>query len=154
MSSLSDARESAHIAAAQTQLKNVHTAMELLYNDTGLYPHKKKHYCPPYDQNNNEISLAANTAGIVTTDGTYPNWNGPYIKSVIDPWGTPYYFDEDYRCTAGAVGCGGVDDSTLPGSVNPHTNSSVLVSCGPNKAISGGGCTYDDDNIVYVFCKK
>lgn len=146
LSSLNDARESARVASAQTQLKSMHTAMEMLYNATGLYPHKKDKYCPPYDQSGNEISLSDSEAGMVATDGTYPNWDGPYIPNVTDPWGTSYYFDEDYRCTAGAVGCGGIADS--------GTDSSVLVSCGPNKALSGDGCAYDDDNVVYVFCKK
>ncbi len=154
LASLADAREQAKVASAQAQMKSIHNAMELLYVHTGLYPHKKGSYCPPVDQANNEIDLSASAAGLTATDSTYPNWNGPYIQNVIDPWGTPYYLDEDYQCTAGAIGCGGVDDSTLPGSVAPHTNSSVLVSCGPNKAVSGGSCTYDDDNVVYVFCKK
>ncbi len=149
LSSLSDSREQAKIASAQVQLKNIHTAMELLYVNTGLYPHKKVSYCPPVDQANNEIALSTPSAGLVASDGTYPNWGGPYIRNVTDPWGTPYYLDEDYRCTSGAVGCNGVNDL--------GTDSSVLVSCGPNKDISGGAgssCVYDDDNIVYVFCKK
>lgn len=146
LASLSDARGSAHETSTQTHLKNIHTAMEIMFNDTGRYPHKKSRYCPSYNQLNNEINLDSPSAGLVNTDGTYINWKGPYIRNVIDQWGTPYYFDEDYRCTAGAVGCGGVADV--------GTDSSVLVSCGPNKAISGGSCAYDDDNIVYVFCKK
>jgi len=146
LSSLSDSREQAHIAAAQTQLNSMRTAMELLYNDTRLYPHKKVRYCPPVDQSGNEVDLSLPEAGMTSTDGSYSNWNGPYVTSVTDPWGTPYYFDEDYQCTAGAIGCEGVAD--------PGTDSSVLVSCGPNKALSGNGCSYDDDNVVYLFCKK
>lgn len=146
LSSLADARESARIASVQAQLKSIHNAMEILYLHTGLYPHKKNHFCPPLDQANNEINLYASAAGLTATDGSYVNWDGPYIRDVIDPWGTPYYFDEDYQCTAGAVGCGGVADV--------GTDSSVLVSCGPNKAINSGSCAYDDDNVVYVFCKK
>lgn len=42
--SLWDSREEARVAAARTQMRSIHTAMELLYNDTGLYPHKHHQY--------------------------------------------------------------------------------------------------------------
>lgn len=146
LTSLNNSRESAYVATAQTQLNNIHIAMEIMFYDTGIYPHKKSKYCPPYDDINNEVSLASSTSGMVDTDGTYPNWKGPYIPEAIDPWGTPYYFDEDYQCKASSTGCGGVTDF--------GTDSSVLVSCGPNRAVANGSCAYDDDNVVYVFCKK
>ena len=148
LASLADAREDALAAKVISELRQTRTAMELLYNDTGLYPHKQNRYCPPEDQPNNEISLAEPAAGLVATDGTYANWSGPYISNVTDPWGNPYVLDEDYQCTAGALGCGGVADV--------GTDSSVLVSCGPDGDITGSGdaCVYNDDNIVLVMCKK
>ncbi|MCA9367959.1 type II secretion system protein, partial [Candidatus Kaiserbacteria bacterium] len=152
LSRLSDAREGAYEARVFEQLRQAQLAMEMLYLDTGLYSHKKTHYCPPEDQNNNEIALDLPAAGLTATDGTYPGWDGPYMTELTDPWGNSYYLDEDYQCTSGALGCDGVNDV--------GTDSSVIVSCGPNGALNGTvglpgtSCVYDDDNIVHVMCKK
>jgi len=156
LASLSDSRDQAKVASAQTQMRSIHTAMEMLYNDTLLYPHKKGKYCPPFDGANNEVNLALSSSGLVATDGTYANWNGPYIPEIIDPWGTPYFLDEDYYCTPGAKGCQGHDSTTA--------DHSVLVSCGPDMMVgndasnpqpsNGSACAYNDDNIVYVLCKS
>lgn len=155
MASLTDAREQSLVRTAQAEMKSIHTAMEVLKTDTNLYPHKKKNYCPPVSMAGNEVDLSLPSSGLVATDGTYNNWSGPYIADVLDPWGNPYFLDEDYYCTAGAIGCNGV------ASASP--DHSVLVSCGPDGMLGdadGGGpipdngsaCAYNDDNIVYVFC--
>ena len=36
--------------------------------------------------------------GLASTDGTFLDWAGPYLESNIltDPWGTGYWFDQDY----------------------------------------------------------
>lgn len=157
LASLSDSREQSKIAAAQTQLRSIHTAIEMLANDTGLYPHQQPRYCPPRSAAANEVDLSLPSSGLLATDGSYPGWNGPYIASVLDPWGNPYFLDEDYYCTPGAVGC--------RGHVSATTDHSVLVSCGPDGMLgdadgggpvpdNGVGCAYNDDNIVYVFCKS
>ncbi|MCB9810564.1 MAG: prepilin-type N-terminal cleavage/methylation domain-containing protein [Candidatus Nomurabacteria bacterium] len=139
LSSLADARYQAQVASAQSELNGIYKAMEILYNDTGLYPNKLKKYCPPSSYPNNEIWLNASSSGLVATDGTYSGWNGPYIKKAIDPWGNPYRLDEDYQCLAETVGCGGVADAS--------TDSSVIYSCGKN-----GDCDYDADNVILLFC--
>ncbi len=156
MASLSDSREQAKVASAQSQMRSIHTAMEMLFNDTNLYSHKKNKYCPPFDGSNNEVNLALNSSGLIATDGTYNNWSGPYVPEVTDPWGTPYFLDEDYYCTPGAKGCQGHNST--------NADHSVLVSCGPDKMIgndtsnpqpsNGTACAYNDDNIVYVLCKS
>lgn len=155
LASLNDAREQGQISAAQSELKQIHTAMELLFNDTGLYPHKRRQYCPPVSGANNEVDLSLPASGIMATDGTYSVWKGPYMPAVIDPWGNPYFLDEDYYCTAGAVGCDGHSSTVV--------DRSVLVSCGPDGMIgddtgnpqpsNGSGCAYNDDNIVYELCR-
>lgn len=156
LASLSDVRKSALERRAQSDMRNIHTAMEMLRNDTGLYPHKKSHYCPPVDGAGNEVNLNLNSSGLVNTDGSYAGWHGPYMRVLTDPWGTPYFLDEDYYCTTGAVGCDGHNSLTA--------DRSVLVSCGPDKMTGQDpfngtpnntpGCAYNDDNIVYVFCRK
>ncbi len=154
LASLSDVRSSALRRKALAEMRNIHTAMEMLYNDTGLYPHKKSHYCPPVNGAANEVNLNLNTSGLANTDGTYVAWNGPYFSVTTDPWGTPYFLDEDYYCTSGADGCNGHNSAA--------GDYSVLVSCGPDKMLgddvlnaqpsNGAACAYNDDNIVYVFC--
>jgi len=42
LASLNDTRELSREAVAQQQMRSIHTAMEMLFNDTGLYPHKQK----------------------------------------------------------------------------------------------------------------
>lgn len=154
LASLDDAREQAKTRAAQSDMKNIHTAMEMLYNHTGLYPHQRSSYCPPRSAGGNEVNLDLPSSGLVATDGNYPAWKGPYIRDVIDPWGTPYFFDEDYQCTAGAIGCNGVNSSA--------PDHSVIVSCGPDKMLgqdpdngtqnNGTACAYNNDNVVYALC--
>ena len=157
LASLGEARKSSLEAAALRDMRSIYTAMEMLRNDTGLYPHKKSRYCPPVKAPGNEVALNLDSSGLVATDGNYPGWRGPYITDVLDPWGNPYYFDEDYYCMAVTPGCRGVTDPDYDG-------SAVLVSCGPNgntgtdPAFSAydnaPACAYDDDNIVFVLCKK
>lgn len=158
LASLSDAREESHEASALQQMRSIHTAMELLYNYTGKYPHKQSRYCPPREGGGNEVNLSLSSSGLVATDGNYPGWSGPYIRNVKDPWGTAYFFDEDYYCTAGAKGCDGFVATGV------SQIWSVIVSCGPDKKIgddtdnpqpsNGTACAYNDDNIVYVLCRN
>lgn len=149
LASLNDARENARVAKAQAELNSIHKAMEMLNLDTGQYPNGRSEYCPPVTgpvASNNERDLSQNISGLFGTNGSYSGWDGPYIKNATDPWGNPYFLDEDYQCTAGAKGCNGIADS--------GQDSSVVVSCGPNGAQSNGACAYDNDNIVYVFCRN
>lgn len=142
LASLSDARASSRNSRAQSEMRNIRTAMEMLYNATGKYPNGTSGYCRTSPPNNNEVSL--NTSGGLVTNPSWTGWNGPYVKSAIDPWGTPYFLDEDYDCVGSEVGCGGTTG-----------NISALVSCGPDKDItggSGGSCDYNSDNIVFPLC--
>jgi prepilin-type N-terminal cleavage/methylation domain-containing protein len=155
LASLNSARVKGSKAAALEDMHNIQVAMEVLYSSTGLYSHKGTHYCPPQSGGGNEVNLSTNAAGLLATDGTYPNWDGPYIKDATDPWGHPYFLDEDYYCTSGAVGCQGINDITF--------GASVIVSCGPDGMIgddlsnpqpdNGIGCAYNDDNIVLILCR-
>lgn len=149
LASLSDARGAAFEKRAISDMRQLHTAMEMLANDTFMYPHKRSRYCPPRTGTANEISLNLPSSGLTATDGNFPNWAGPYIQETFDPWGMAYYFDEDYFCTAGATGCAGHNSAT--------GDRSVLVSCGPDRLLdsgNGNACAYNDDNIVYVLCTQ
>lgn len=150
---IGDTQREAHQRAAQQELRNIHAAIELMRIHTGQYPHGRDRYCPPRDATDNEVNLASAAAGLTATDGSHSSWDGPYITEAIDPWGNPYFLDEDYYCTAGAVGCQGIEDS--------DTDTSALISCGPNGSLgtnpgypdNSPSCAYDDDNIVYVLCR-
>lgn len=150
LASLNAAREKGQYAAAKAEMREIKTAVELLYNDTGLYPHKSRNICPPLAGTDNEVDLSANSSGLTSTDGSFTNWDGPYIIETTDPWGTPYYFDQDYQCAADVEGCNGV---TFTGS----NYTSALISCGPDKVLdvpdNGGACAYNSDNVIYVFCQ-
>lgn len=148
LASLNSARSKADVANAEAEMRNIRVAMEYLYDDTGKYPHGGDAVCPPLPGTNNEVSLTPSSSGL-TGDPGWTGWKGPYIKSATDPWGTPYFLDQDYQCTAGAEGCGGVAD---PGT----EDTSAIISCGPDRDLSGpgGACAYNDDNIVYVLCRN
>lgn len=149
LASLNDAREGAHKARVREQLRQAEIAMEMLYNDTGVYSHGHDRYCPPgvNGGTDNEEPLDTASAGLVA-DNSVAGWDGPYMTDVTDPWGNPYYLDEDYQCTAGALGCNGIADS--------GQDTSAIVSCGPDadNSGSGGSCVYNDDNIVHILCRN
>jgi len=72
--------------------------------------------------------LNAANAGLVATNGGFPNWDGPYMQSVPkDPWGSDYFFDLDYR----------IDGKDF----------AVVGSFGPNKV---GKNLYDSDDIILI----
>ena len=69
---VSDAR----VETARMQLKNIESALELYYLDTGQYP--------PTDQGLRALVVAPDGLGV---------WRGPYIKlqkGIVDPWGQTY----------------------------------------------------------------
>jgi prepilin-type N-terminal cleavage/methylation domain-containing protein len=144
MPALSEARAKALVAATISDIDGLKSAITLLYNDTGYYPNGATDYCRTTLPGGNEVDLSLATSSLAANGNGLSGWNGPYIPGAIDRWGTPYYLDEDYQCLAATTGCKGIDDA--------GTDSSVIVSCGPNRAMTGGSCTYDADNIVYRLC--
>ena len=64
--------------AAQVQIKNISTALELFYLHNGGYPAE-------------QVGLSA----LVKAPQGVPNWRGPYLKTaegLLDPWGRPYRY--------------------------------------------------------------
>jgi prepilin-type N-terminal cleavage/methylation domain-containing protein len=144
MPAVNSGRDKALVAATVSDLQSMKSAMEILYNDTGYYPNGATDLCRTTLPADNEIDLSLDDAGILANGSAWGGWSGPYTGGAIDKWGNPYYLDEDYQCLAATEGCKGIDDA--------GTDSSVIVSCGPNGAIAGTSCDYDADNIVYRLC--
>ena len=142
LASLNSAREKGSIAAAQAEINGIRKAFELLYWDTNLYPNGADSYCRASPGADNEVPLNGAGAGL-TGDSGESGWSGPYLPDAIDPWGTTYFLDEDYDCDPAVRGCMDHSDEV-----------SVIVSCGPDRDVSGSGdsCEYNSDNIVYLLC--
>ena len=118
-------RDKAKIAQVKSDLHNIQLAMEQLAIDTNKWPGPQN---VGVTANQEVWDLNSGSAGLVATNGGFPNWNGPYMKSVpTDPWGSNYFFDPDYRIS-------GVDYA-------------VIGSFGPNKCCQN---TYDSDNVYLI----
>lgn len=123
-------RDRARIATVRAELHNIQLAMEQLANDTEKWPGPQNVGVTADEE---VWNLNSSGAGLVTTNGGFPNWKGPYIQSVPkDPWGMDYFFDPDYY-TSGKTGVG--------------PQSAVIGSFGPNKCCKN---TYDSDNIYLL----
>ena len=118
-------KDRALIAKAKSNLRNIHLAIEVLANDTEIWPGPNSAGAIA----NQEVwDLNTSNAGLVAGTSGFPNWNGPYLQSVPkDPWGRDYFFDLDYMI-------GGVDYV-------------VIGSFGPNKV---GQNVYDSDDIYLI----
>lgn len=65
---------------ASVQLKNLESALELYYLDTGEYP-----------------STEAGLHALLGQPADAKGWHGPYLKrdsGLLDPWGRPYIYRE------------------------------------------------------------
>ena len=137
-------REKAMIAKALGELKTVHSALILLSTDTNLWPGgSSPGICPANlnpSQNGLEYAdLTASDIGIFNNNGSVfsgTDWNGPYLSAslldpatgkFLDPWGTPYFIDYDYK----------VDGQ----------NYVVIGSFGPNKGTMN---SYDSDDVYLI----
>lgn len=118
-------RDKARVAQAKSDLHTIMLAMEQLANDTSKWPGPQN---VGVTADAEVWNLSASSAGLVATNGGFPNWQGPYMQSVPkDPWGSNYFFDPDYKI-------GGTDYA-------------VIGSFGPNQCCKN---TYDSDNIYLV----
>ena len=119
-------REKAKIATVKSDLRNIIHAIEVLAGETEMWPGGN---VVGATADAEVWDLNSSQAGLVATDGSFSNWNGPYSSSVpTDPWGSNYFFDPDYRISG--------------------VNFVVVGSFGPNK---DGPNVYDSDNIYLLF---
>ena len=109
-------------------------AEDILYTSSGL----------PADQTAPNANLVGQIKGTNDPDNVVVNGFKIYNNKgkVVEQYEP--YFDSDYDCSAGAVGCQGYEGG--------GQNDSVIVSCGPNMDTDSGACAYDADNVVLYLC--
>lgn len=129
---LQTAKLKAEVARAEKQVKQLHDAIELLAGDTREWPNHLPVGVIDAGSSGNEVwDLGTQAAGLVQTDGLFPNWDGPYLPDMpTDPWGNPYFFDTDYD-----IGTSSTEWVVAVGSFGPN-------GVGQN--------VYDSDNIISV----
>ena len=129
-------RERGFIAQATGELKKLQRAVQDLGHDTGRWPSKGDADAKLIAGVGiggplvlNELwDLSDPEAGLATTDGNYPQWQGPYYTEPFqDPWGTNYFMDHDYEINGKRV--------------------TAIGSFGPNKCCQNA---YDDDDIILI----
>ena len=77
-------------------------------------------------------------AGLTCTDGSFPNWAGPYLPENLtsDPWGTKYQYDMDYLCNTSVKGC------------KRNEWARTVNSAGKDQVVNN----YDASEIALVIC--
>lgn len=156
MTSLNTARQRSRVAKAQSELTSIRNGIALMSIDTGLWPNG----CligvvvgnGGGGGSTNEVSLADPQAGIMSapsvgqtdpecdwTASAVAAWNGPYSSaSPTDPWGHPYWFDNDYYPR----------QDCPTNNANPGVAGiSAVVSLGPNGTGGPLNLGYDCDDI-------
>ncbi len=121
--------ERGRIAKARGDIDVIHKAVTLLEMDTGLWPGAQPPATVFGGGTPNELwDLSTPAAGLLATNGSFPNWKGPYLPSIPkDPWGNNYFFDSDYT-------------------VNGQKRV-VIGSFGPNGV---GPNVYDSDDVIKI----
>ncbi len=137
------AERKARMVKAQIEAKQIYNGILMLNLDSDEWLAHKQPDQVEAGATNNEIcgdgctySLGDDEVGLLNDDSSnpYDNWDGPYITTILDPWGNEYFFDTDYDYNQHAG---------LPGSKWVV----VVGSYGPNGV---GLNQYDSDDIIYV----
>jgi type II secretory pathway pseudopilin PulG len=128
--SITRAIQKARKKQAEAYLQILAAAVQQMAWDTGYWPGHTMDRSHSNSDINQEIEdLTTSNAGLLSTDGQFPNWKGPYLDDIpLDPWGTRYFFDPDYTTAKSGVRI-------------------VVGSYGPNKV---GLNLYDKDDIYVI----
>lgn len=119
-------RENMRLKHAKTELEMIAAAVRQLAWDTGKWPTGLTRIDKTMEYE--AWDLTKGSAGITKTDGSFNNWKGPYLSKIpIDPWGSKYFFDPDYKIN-------GID-------------CVVIGSLGPNRT---GRNSYNEDNLYTI----
>ncbi|MEI7498681.1 MAG: hypothetical protein WCK11_05400 [Candidatus Falkowbacteria bacterium] len=131
-------------AKTRADLENIKVAIIRLGQDTLYWPGNTKPYQVDSGAGivfctNKEVactnSLFSTSAGLTATDGSYLNWQGPYLRSaMLDPWSHEYFFETAFKLDSNFAACKISDDNCRP--------AIVIGSFGPN------GVPHDFDDII------
>ncbi len=126
--SVMKARQRVRIERARADVEMLAAAVRQLAWDTGKWPGAEDRTSTRgievWDLSTPEAGLLSRGSGFDAE-----SWKGPYAMSVpLDPWGQPYFFDQDYFVITGGV----------------RQAIAVVGSFGPNRV---GRNIYDEDNI-------
>ena len=126
---ISKARTKARAEQAKADLELISNAVLQLAWDTGKWPGG---FDRSVAADPETWDLSTSNAGLVVASSTvFPDWKGPYLPDIpLDPWGSPYFFDPDYRIS--------------------NVNRVVVGSFGPNRI---GQNQYDEDDIYVLLAK-
>ena len=118
-------RDAARTEQAKADLAMLSNAILQLAWDTGKWPGGLDRSVTG-DVETWDLSTAS--AGLLSTNSSFAGWKGPYLPRIpLDPWGSRYFFDPDYRIGS--------------------ADRVVVGSFGPNKV---GANVYDGDNIYVI----
>jgi type II secretory pathway pseudopilin PulG len=80
-------REKSKIARAESELKGIEVAIMDLALDTNMWPNNIDAGIPDGDCDSGEPDdLSEPDAGLMATNGDFPDWNGPYLEEIpTDP---------------------------------------------------------------------
>jgi general secretion pathway protein G len=149
IASLNNVREAAKVSVAQAELRSIAEGSLRLQLDTNLapggFPSAQCSDATNAADMGNGIDVNDPNTGLLSGNPTkYPNWNGPYIQTINDPWDRPYVIDSWYHCVTGEV-------AEEAGHCMANGDwYRVIYSRGPNGSWYNG---YDSDNVAYVVCK-
>jgi len=105
LTSVTGAQEKARITKVRLEAGAIRTEIILLADDTDLWPCRQTVDQVLCGGASNEIEdLTTGNTGLLSNDGTFSNWGGPYANEIpLDPWGNNYFFDTDYELGGGRV---------------------------------------------------
>jgi len=136
-------RKEAQLSARiKADLELIQGAVSNLKHDTGESPlHLDTEECA----SGPIVNLQDPGVGLITTDGRFQNWQGPYLNESVstDPWGEPYYFNGNFQCFAksGCENAWGL-------------SSQVIQSSGSDKGLNTASENELSDDFVAVICAK
>lgn len=132
---LASAQQSARIAKARSDIDAIATAIQVLGQDTGEWPNHQPVEAICTACGGNEVcddgcgvDINSGAAGLTQDDAVTPylGWRGPYMAVIpLDPWGSQYFFDNDYTVSgsiAVVVGSYGSDGVGL----NQYDSNDVI----------------------------
>ncbi len=165
ITAVQSAREKAKITKAQHEIKLIYNTISIMANDTGEWPGHQaidvvvtdadNEICAS-DKNGNkcqksgvDIKLSSDASGLITTDGNFSGWSGPYITKIpLDPWGYEYFFDTDYNIDVNGdpCGCGGGGCYNVA-AIGSYGHDSI------SKLYVGSPDSYSCDDIIKIIKK-